>query len=107
MSILPLMVGTVVLAVVYGLFWHNQPAQQRDREESDGSDSGSLGGALGLRRPRVPIHGSVLPAGRSARGSSNTAQTDGSTKRKVAPDKDQTLANPITPSKDEVPAHSC
>jgi hypothetical protein len=84
MSILPLMVGTVVLAVVYGLFWHNQPAQERNRPESDDSDSGSLQEALGLRRPKVPTRRSILPAGRSVRGKSNKAQANRSTEKATA-----------------------
>ena len=30
-----LLVATVVLAVAYGFFWHNQPAGKRDRAPED------------------------------------------------------------------------
>lgn len=30
-----LMLGTVVLALTYGAFWHNQPARTRESEKQD------------------------------------------------------------------------
>ena len=47
---LTLIVGTVILALTYGAFWHNQPAGGQERERGDNQHETTLSGAL-LARP--------------------------------------------------------
>jgi hypothetical protein len=33
-----IMVATVILALTYGAFWHNQPARAQDHEQGDNTE---------------------------------------------------------------------
>jgi hypothetical protein len=52
MSILPLIVATIALAMIYGLLWHNQPAHERDRPRDNNKGKNGLRATLGLKSPR-------------------------------------------------------
>jgi len=51
-----LIVATTLLALFYGLFWHNQPANECDRARADDNHKEELRVALGLRRTMVPAY---------------------------------------------------
>lgn len=107
MSMLPVIIVTIVLAVLYGFFWHNQPANERNSAGGDDNHEDKLRAALGLRRPGVPATKHKLPKGQSVRGKDDTTKANGSTEQTTAHAKEASQANPIIPLKDEISAHSC
>jgi len=101
-----LAIGTIVLTVTYGLFWHNQPANERSGAQHADENENGLRAALGLKRPRVPAPGGVPREGRSVRGErGDTTQADGLTESATAPGKNETRSNPTNTLKDETAAH--
>ena len=48
---LTLIVGTVILALVYGASWHDQPAGGQDRERGDNQHGTTLSGTLPGKPP--------------------------------------------------------
>ncbi len=61
--LLPLLIATIVLTLLYGLFWHNQPANDRKRAWKDDNHEEELRAALGLRRPTVSTCTKILRQG--------------------------------------------
>jgi hypothetical protein len=77
---LPIILGTIGLALIYGLFWHNQPANEGNRAGDDHPVE-ELRAALGIKRSRVAARSHSFAAGKSVRGESNQTQANSSTGR--------------------------
>jgi hypothetical protein len=97
MSMLPLIIATIVLAVIYGLFWHNQPANERNRAGDDNEDKNGLRAVLGPRRPKVPASRHKVPAEHRVRGKGDTTHANGSTNGITAQVKEASQARPMPP----------
>jgi hypothetical protein len=97
MSMLPLIIATIVLAVIYGLFWHNQPANERNRAGDDNEDKHGLRAVLGLRRPRASASRHKVPAEHRVRGEGNRTQANGSAEKATAQVKGRPQARPMPP----------
>ena len=84
-------VAIAVLAMTYGLFWHNQPARQRSPAAADDNNrKEDLRAVLGPQRNRVPASTLALPPGQGARGESGSTPSDGATVKVTAQTQDKT-----------------
>jgi hypothetical protein len=90
---LPIILGTLGLALIYGMFWHNQPANEGNRAEDDHPVE-ELRAAVGTDRSRVAARVTRLRQGRACVAKA--------TRRKPIAPRDEIRANPIIPLKHEI-----
>lgn len=82
---LTLIVATLILALTYGIFWHNRPASDRDREGGDDDHKDELWASLAPKRARNRASECFLPTAHSADGESHSMQVNGATENATVP----------------------
>ena len=94
---LTLICATTLLALFYGLAWHNQPANQREGARQGDNQSEELRAALGLKRPKAAARGHTFTTGQSVVGESNRMQAIGTTNKTTILVQAESLENPVLP----------